>query len=158
MKHGSWLVILIRLHGIMKRKKGMRSSNSLLLLFKQMLSDCGLEFLCYGYMMSWIGKRGRSTSRCCLDHTIENEDWHESFPHRSVQYLHKKRSNHDHVQVNILVKPIEAKKKIQKLISDCWIMRRLERLFWNASTRLSHLLPYPHFWKSKSPMGLSNPL
>lgn len=81
----------------MKRKKGMRSFNSLLLFFKQMLSDCGLEFLCYGYMMFWIGKRGRSIFRCCLDYIIENEDWYEFFLYRLVQYLYKKRLNYDYV-------------------------------------------------------------
>lgn len=42
-----------------EKKEGMRRFNSLLLPFKQMLSDCGiLEFSCYGYIMSRIGKRG----------------------------------------------------------------------------------------------------
>lgn len=68
-RNGPWFMIrdLLRLPGKTKRKRGERRSDSPFLPFNQMLSDCEiLKFPYYGNMLSWVGKRERTTIRCYL--------------------------------------------------------------------------------------------
>lgn len=69
------------------RKKGARQRSVISFLpLKQILSDCGkLRFSLSRKIMSWVGKRGKSTERCRLDRAVGNKDWHEKFSHSSVQ-------------------------------------------------------------------------
>lgn len=65
---------------------GKRRYDTSFLLFNQMISDCGMiEFPYTRNQLSWAGKRTSGNVRCRLDYTLENEDWHEKFPHSTFQ-------------------------------------------------------------------------
>ena len=91
-----------------ENKGGRQRSDSLLLLFRQMLSDCGmLKFPFTVNMLSWVGKRaGRTTVRCRLDRAIGNEDWHEKFSHFAVKYMRLWGSDHHQILADIFTKLI----------------------------------------------------
>lgn len=90
----------------------MKRREACTVLFKQILIDCRMmKFPFTGNMLSWVGKRDRSTVWYRLDQVVGNENWHDKFPHSSVQFLRLWESDHRLVLENILAKPIRAKKK-----------------------------------------------
>ena len=58
-------------------------------------------------------RSGGTTVRCRLDRAVENEDWHEKFPHTAVRYLRLWGSDHRPVLADILTKSVKRKKKFK---------------------------------------------
>lgn len=94
-----------------------------------------LEFPFTGKMISWVGKRGRTTVRCRLDRAAGNEDCLENFPHSAVKYLCLWGSDHRPVLSNILTKPTKA--TIQFKFDKRWLdneeLRQVILEGWNSS-------------------------
>lgn len=119
-KDGPWFTCLMGNHRSPQEKGGRKRSDTYFLFFNQMISDCGmLEFPCTGNQLSWAGKRANGTILCRLDRVLDNENWHEKFPHSNVQYLRMWESDNCPVLADILSKPTKKKKAFK--YDKCWL-------------------------------------
>ncbi|CAA7027574.1 unnamed protein product [Microthlaspi erraticum] len=115
-RRGAWLMIgdFNEITGNHEKRGGRRRSDTSFLDFRRMLANCGMiDFPFKGNCLSWVGYRASGKVQCRLDRAVGNEDWHHSFSHTNVEYLHLWGSDHRPVLARIMSHEAKVKRNFR---------------------------------------------